>query len=126
MATLYCRCIAPMFGCLLVIAAPAFAQPENPLIRLYDVDFGTPPHTVGSPPVAGAGMFPRDTVSSVNFGIPTVVSAFEALTNQPLLFDESFDQIRFNVDSLFPREFFSFCVQSKILISESRGRDRLL
>ncbi len=29
-------------------------------VLLYDVDFGTPPHTVGQPPVVGEGRPPRD------------------------------------------------------------------
>ena len=57
---------------------------------LYDLEFGSPPHTVGLPPVTGAGAAPRKTVRSIIFGTPTVVSTFGVLANQPLEFD-SFD-----------------------------------
>lgn len=52
---------------------------------LYDVDFGTPPHTVGSPPQTGSGPFPRNTVSQILFADPTVVASFQTMTEQPLL-----------------------------------------
>ena len=58
---------------------------------LYDLDFGAPTHVVGSPPAVGGILSaPRNTVSFISFGAPTVVTAFGPLLDQPLRFD-SFD-----------------------------------
>ncbi len=67
----------------------------------FDVDFGTPPHTVGQPPVAEFGELPLPirTVSSPVTGAPLVAETFGALTDQPLVFDSedgAVDQIRFS------------------------------
>lgn len=59
---------------------------------LYSVDFGSPPHTVGLIPVTSTGEAPRNYVSNINFGTPTVVTSLGALTDQPLEFD-SFDLV---------------------------------
>jgi hypothetical protein len=76
---------------------------------LYDLDFGSPPHTVGLPPVVGGGPPPRDTVSSINFGTPTVVASLGLLGDQPLQFD-SFDnqgdQIELHLFDLPPSSFY--------------------
>ena len=56
---------------------------EPALGVLYDVDFGSPPHTVGLPPVVGGGPPPRNTISSIPFGTPTVVASFGLLADQP-------------------------------------------
>jgi len=74
-------------GAFLIDAGPTRAETN---VVLYDIDFGTPPHTVGLPPVVGGGPAPRNTVSSIIFGSPTVVSTFGPLVDQPLEFD-SFD-----------------------------------
>jgi hypothetical protein len=91
-------------GCAVAFAAnPAFAV-------FYDIDFGTPPHTVGLPPAVGAGPPPRDTVSSINFGTPTVVSAFGVLTDQPCefdSFDNQGDQIQLNLNDLPSTNFYT-------------------
>ncbi len=50
---------------------------------LYDVDFGSPPHTSGERAVAGTGPAPRKTPSFIVFGTPRVVDEFGALTDQP-------------------------------------------
>jgi hypothetical protein len=80
------------------------AQGATAATLLYDVDFCTPPHTVGLPPVAAAGNPPRNTVSQVVMGAPTVVSSFGELTDQPLLFDTYGDgvpeQIRLRLNDL--------------------------
>src|SRR4030095_1702318 len=61
-------------------------------IVLYDVDFGTPPNTVGSPPVTGGGPAPRHTVSAVwitgNANDVFVSDAFGPLTDQPLVLND--------------------------------------
>jgi len=63
-------------------------------ILLIDVDFGTPPHIVGNPPVEGfTGPPVLNTVGEIFSGSPVVVSSLGALTNQPL--DISGAQIRF-------------------------------
>jgi len=58
---------------------------------LYDVDFSTPPHTVGLPPTTGAGPAPRETVSRVistgNLLDILVADSFGPLANQPLEFN---------------------------------------
>lgn len=70
---------------------------------LYDLDFSTPPHTVGQPPVTGSGAAPRQTVSSVNHGNPTVVAAHGPMAVQPCRFnsvDGTGDQIELRLDDL--------------------------
>jgi hypothetical protein len=87
---------------------------------LYDVDFGSPPHTVGLPPVIGSGPAPRATVTDIRFGTPTVVAAHGALTDQPLLldsFDNQGDQVAFQIDDLPISNF--YCIQSDVLVSQA-------
>ena len=89
----------------LVLAALTFgARPAYALTTLlYDLDFSSPTHVLGSPPTTGAGPAPRDTVSSIPFGTPTVVSSFGSLTDQPLefnSFDGAGDQIRLALDDV--------------------------
>ena len=52
---------------------------------LYDVDFNTPPNTVGLPPATGTSPPPRITVTTFG-GLATVVDSFGALQEQPLEF----------------------------------------
>jgi hypothetical protein len=96
--------IVIVVGCVLSMTA------DSAFGVLYDVDFGTPPHTVGQPPAIGGGPPPRATVSSIPFGTPTVVSSYGALTQQPLEFDSSDgqgDQIRLLLSDLPPSNFYS-------------------
>jgi len=77
-------------------------------ILLYDVDFGTPPHIVGEPPVVGTGDPPRDTPTSIPFGDPTVVEALGLLTDQPCSFGNGttgYDQLQFTVQADYPGGF---------------------
>ena len=72
----------------------------GPSVLLYDVDFGTPPHTVGQPPATGTGPPPRETPTSIVFGDPTVVAALGVLSDQPCEFGNGttgYDQLRFGV-----------------------------
>ncbi len=79
--------------------APAVAQtPTSGL--LYGIDFEDPPHKAGSQPTVGTGPAPRNVVSRINFGNPTVVNGFGALTSQVLKFDSTDgtgDQINLNL-----------------------------
>jgi hypothetical protein len=81
---------------VMLTAGPALAQ-------YFWVDFDTPPHQVGQPPATGYGPPPRQTVSSIPFGTPTVVSTFGLLTDQPCefnSFDAEGDQIKLDVSDL--------------------------
>ena len=53
---------------VLLIQAPAWAGS----VLLYDVDFSSPPHTVGLPPAVGDGDPPRNTVTQIICGEPLV------------------------------------------------------
>src|SRR4030095_11397902 len=77
----------------LVTVAVLAAIPGHPWagVVLYDVNFGSPPHTVGLEPAGGTsglGPPPRDKVSRVtsNFQI-FVTDTFGLLTDQPLEFN---------------------------------------
>lgn len=70
---------------------------------LYDLDFGTPPHTVGQTPTVGAGPAVRETVSAILSGNPLVVASHGPLTDQPCRFltlGAVGDQIQLNLDDL--------------------------
>ncbi len=91
---------------------------------LYDVDFETPPHVLGSTPTTGDGPAPRETISSVVFGAPTVVLGYESLGQQPLLFDSSdqaADQIRLDLSNLPASD--HYCIEADLLISAQAGTD---
>ncbi len=80
---------------LLVLCFAARAQAAS--VTLYDIDFGSPPHVVGSSVKVGSG---TDTPSRINFGTPTVESSFGALTDQPLVFNpeaDTYEQIQLNL-----------------------------
>jgi hypothetical protein len=82
----------------------------SPLI-LYDVDFGTPPHTVGQPPTVGRGPAPRDVPTRINFGAPTVVAAVGVMDQQPLRFGHPtsfYDQVSFGLGNQFGDGGFDF------------------
>jgi hypothetical protein len=103
--------VAILMGCAMsLIAQPAFAV-------LYNLDFSTPPHTVGLPPATGGGPPPRNTVSSIPFGTPLVVSSFGVLIDQPLEFD-SFDgqgdQIRLVLSDLPASTFYR--LETEVLV----------
>jgi hypothetical protein len=77
---------------------------------IYAVDFGSPPHTVGQPPVTGAGPSPRVTVSSIQNGNPVVVGSAGTLNDQPCLFssyDGVGDQVQFDLSDLPPATFYT-------------------
>jgi hypothetical protein len=109
-------------GCLAAVAT--IAVPAEAVVY-YDIDFGTPPHTVGLPPATGGGPPPRDTVSAINFGAPIVVSSLGALTDQPLKFD-SFDldgdQIKLVLDDLPAST--SYTIECDVLIEQSTKEQR--
>jgi hypothetical protein len=82
-----------------------------PPILLYDVDFGTPPHTVGQPPVVGGGPAPRDVPTRIKFGAPTVVAAEGVMDRQPLRFESrsaAYDQVSFGIGNRFGDGGFDF------------------
>ena len=119
----YGRLLGMALPAVLAVVAVTAAFPDRALTApnlLYDVDFGSPPHTVGLPPVAGAGAGapPRDTLSSINFGTPTVVASFGPLTDQPLEFD-SFDgqgdQIQLRLSNLPARS--SYTIEADLVIA---------
>ncbi len=92
---------------------------------LYDVDFSTPPHMVGSVPTTGAGQTPRDVPTEVVFGDPTVVAQLGALTDQPCSFGNGttgYDQLEFAVDPSHPdgfsRVFDEYHLQMTLLIEQ--------
>ena len=89
---------------------------------LYDLDFGSPPHTVGQLPVIGGGAAPRNTVSSIPFGTPTVVASVGPLTDQPLSldsFDGQGDQIRLSLSDLPPSIYYEFECELTVLALSS-------
>jgi len=94
-------------------------QSQNGTV-LYDVNFGTPPHTVGLVPATGGGPAPRKTVTSTVFGNPKVQATFEDLTVQPLVFDTynqtNYDQIEFRID--FPETYEVYNMDVDITIKE--------
>jgi hypothetical protein len=92
------RIVAQWRGLLLLLAtlAALTAIPGRiGALTLYDVDFGTPPNTVGLPPVPGAGPPPVNTTTRVwSNGNDTlrdvqVVDTFGPLTDQPLEFNSA-------------------------------------
>ncbi|MCA9727819.1 MAG: hypothetical protein KC729_09065, partial [Candidatus Eisenbacteria bacterium] len=91
-------CVAVLALGVLGALEPDVAAADE--VLLYDVDFGSPPHTVGLPPVTGSGAAPRETPTSIPFGDPTVVSALAGLTDQPCAFGNGtfgYDQLQFRI-----------------------------
>jgi hypothetical protein len=80
---------------LALVAVAAVAQADV----LYNIDFGSPPHTVGEPPVEGGGPPPRATISDIRFGTPLVVTDLGPLVDQPLRFEYG-DQIALQINDL--------------------------
>jgi len=87
-------------GVLATLAIGVAAGPGSAQV-LYDVDFSSPPHTVGEAPATGAGATPRSTVTSVS-NEPEVVAASGALDTQPLEFDEGFESVTLDLTDLDP------------------------
>ncbi len=83
--------------------------PECGVSAIYDIDFGTPPHTVGLPPATGSGPVPRHVVSAVTMGDPLVVPVSGPLVYQPLEFNSAggADQIRLALNDLALSCFYS-------------------
>ncbi len=96
-----------LVGCVIVLLAAGPAVGDFDL--LYDVDFGSPPHTVGSVPVVGeTDPAPRKVPTLIRFGDPIVVAAMGAMTEQPCAFGNGttgYDQLQFNVDPDTPGGF---------------------
>ncbi len=97
----------PLVGCVIVLLAAGPAVGDFDL--LYDVDFGSPPHTVGNVPVVGeTDPAPRKVPTLIRFGDPTVVAAMGAMTDQPCAFGNGttgYDQLQFYVDPGAPGGF---------------------
>jgi hypothetical protein len=87
---------------------------------LYDVTFGTPPHTVGQAPMVGWGAPPRDKPTAIVFGDPRVVAQVGALTDQPCRFGNGtsgYDQLEFAVDWTYP----AYHLETTVLIQQLGG-----
>ncbi len=109
---------------LLLIPAGALADG----VLLYDVDFGTPPHIVGQPPVTGTGDIPRDRPTSIWFGDPTVVAALGVFTDQPCAFGNGttgYDQIEFVTSATYPggldEAYDTYYIEMDVLVEELAG-----
>lgn len=76
----------------------------NDFIVLYDVDFSSPLHTVGSSPSISDITYPRMSPSNINFGNPHVVDEFDELKQQPCVFGgyamawPRYDQFQFDIE----------------------------
>jgi hypothetical protein len=113
---------------ILIVAIALWIGPANALadgVLLYDVDFGTPPHTPGQPPVTGTGPAPRDTPTQIVFGEPLVVPALGALDDQPCAFgwhpSDTYDQLKFAVSGAggFPDTYDSYHIEMDIIVEAS-------
>ncbi len=117
MASLLTR-LALLFLSMTLLLLPAAGAQAT---IYYDVDFGTPPHTVGQPPVIGGGPIPRATVSSIVFGTPLVVAALGDLTDQPLQLsstDGQGDQVSFSLSSLPAASRYCFSIQALVSLAQ--------
>jgi hypothetical protein len=88
---------------------------------LYDLDFGTPPHTVGLPPVIGSGPAPRETVTDIPFGDPRVATDFLVLLDQPMRLDTADgngDQIELDVEDLATCGVYTFACELVVGVCE--------
>lgn len=91
---------------------------------LYSVDFGSPPHTVGQPPVTGAGPAPRNTISEILSGTPTVVGAALDLADQPCAFssyDGVGDQLMLDLTDLPAAPSYTLSVDVLVAAGEPDG-----
>lgn len=73
--------------CLCGLAWLGTAAGAEPIVPIYEVDFGSPPHVVGEPPVLGEGPLPRDTPTSSVNGPPEVVERHAGLERQPVVLE---------------------------------------
>jgi len=106
-----------IIGTLGLLALTGLARGDSQI--LYVIDFGSPPHTVGLPPVVGSGPPPRDTISDIRFGSPIVVADLDPLVDQPLRFEYG-DQIALDLHDLPPSEIYTlYC---ELMVSSVQGR----
>jgi len=112
-----------MAALLALAALPATGSRAD---LLYDLDFGTPPHTVGLPPLIGNGPAPRETVTDIPFGDPRVAPNFFGLIDQPLRFDTADgngDQIELAVEDLSTCG--TYALSCQVLIGNIQGNQEL-
>lgn len=111
----------------LLQSSTATASPFAPPSLLYDVDFGTPPHTVGQPPVAGGGPAPRNVPTAIRVGSPTVVAAEGVMDQQPLRLGSgtaTFDQLAFatsQFDGGFSFQFPTYHFELTVMVVQNAG-----
>ncbi len=122
------RLVRPFAAFVAISAAWLLAGSAFATELLYDVDFGTPPHTIGQPPETGDGPPPRDRPSEIVFGDPTVVAAFGVFTDQPCEFGNGtsgYDQLKFITSATAPGGFGvayeNYHVEMNVLIGEISG-----
>ena len=114
---------------ILIVAIALWVVPGSALaggVLLYDVDFGTPPHTPGEPPVTGTGPAPRETPTQIVFGEPLVVAALGALDDQPCAFgwhaSDPYDQLKFATGlggDGFPEAYDSYHIEMDLIVEAS-------
>ena len=106
---------------LIIITALFLTQNVYAQLTHYDIDFSSPTHSIGIRPRVGTS---TTTVSSINFGNPTVEDSFGSLTNQPLVFNSSsnpnnifdYEQIELNLNSGYDNYKLAFDMETKNLI----------
>ena len=74
---------------LALVSLAAALCPAEVVVVLYDVDFGSPPHIVGEPPLVGAEAVPRDRPTQLIFTRPVVEESVGLLDDQPGAFVRS-------------------------------------
>ncbi len=93
-------------------------------LSYYEIDFGTPPHQLGQPPVVGAGPPPRATISGIYFGTPMVVANFGSMIDQPCefnSFDAEGDQIAIDLTDLPGSDFYAMACDILVADLNSSG-----
>jgi hypothetical protein len=122
-----------MFLLSAVVILTIINSPVQAAIILYDVDFGSPPHTVNQPPVIGTGPATRHTPTRIWFGNPIVVSEYGDLVNQPLLLRDDgtspyYSQVEFKISGSrgFQGFFNVFYIEMDIYIPYASGLTILL
>ena len=108
----------------LTLAAVGAAHAGRADAVLYSLDFASPPHTVGQPPVSGAGPAPRNTISEILDGTPTVVGAAMDLTDQPCAFssyDGEGDQFLLDLTDLPGAPSYSLAVDVLVAAGDPEG-----